>query len=168
MNTNLTNKKSVSQKVFLGIVLIALGLLIVAAKWIDFGALILVVPGLVMLIWGAFSREAGWIIPGAIVGSIGTGALVIENSGFNFSETKQGAVFLMIFAGGWFLITLLTAFFAKKTLFWALIPGVILAAVGGLLLMGQTGIAILEYSNYIWPIALVLGGGFVIFKAVKR
>ncbi len=168
METKIT-KNNTSPKIVLGAVLVLIGLLLLASQWINFGAFILVLPGLLMLLLGIFKKEAGWIIPGAIVGSIGTAALVIENTAAGvLNETGQGAVFMLIFAGGWFLITLLTKFFTAQTHFWALIPGSIIACFGVLLSLGQPGLKILELTNYIWPIALVLGGGFIIIKSIKR
>lgn len=168
METKLTKNNSV-QKILLGVVLVLIGVMLLASKWINLGAFVLILPAVVMLGLGIFNKQAGWIIPGSIVGSIGVSALVIENSkAGGLSETNQGAVFMLIFAAGWFLITLLTKFFTEETHLWALIPGGIIATFGGLLLLGQPGLKILELTNYLWPIALVVVGGFIIFKAIKR
>lgn len=169
MEINHTNKKNTVQKGFIGIALILIGIMLLVSKWVNFGAFILILPGLVMMGLGIYNKEAGWIIPGSIVGSIGTSALIIENTNAALlNETNQGAIFMLTFAAGWFLIVLLTWIFTAKPHVWALIPGGILAAFGGLLLLGQPGLSILEYSNYLWPILLVAGGVFILIKAFQR
>src|SRR5665648_1194474 len=114
MENKVMGKKNV-QKIFLGVMLMLFGVVLLAAQRVESSVLILAVPGVIMLVWGCVSREAGWIIPGAIVSSIAAGSVILMNSPVNkFSETNQAALFMLIFAGGWFLITLLTRIFTGK------------------------------------------------------
>lgn len=168
MENKIVGNKNV-QKIFLGVVLILFGVLLVAAQWVEAGVLILAVPGITMLVWGCVSREAGWIIPGSIVSSIAAGSIVLLNTPVKtFTENNQGALFMLVFAGGWFLITLLTRIFTGKAHFWAMIPGSIMAVIGGLLLGGNKGLQILEYGNYLWAVALVLVGISILVRSVRQ
>ena len=168
MENKIVGSKNV-QKSFLGFVLMLFGVLLVAAQWVESGVLILAVPGITMLVWGCVSREAGWIIPGSIVSSIAAGSVVLLNTPVNkFTENNQAALFMLVFAGGWFLITLLTRIFTGKAHFWAMIPGSIMAVIGGLLLAGNKGLQILEYGNYFWAAALVLVGISILVRSVRQ
>jgi hypothetical protein len=53
----------------------------------------------------------------------------------------------------------------RKT--WALIPGGILVVIG-LLMMFAPGGFIITYINYIWPIALIVGGGILVVRALLK
>ncbi len=81
----------------------------------------------------------------------------------NLDETGQAGVFLLGFAAGWVLITVLSIF-TGQIQWWALIPGIILAFIGGGLLAGGIWITILEWVGKLWPAALVLAGAWIIFK----
>jgi hypothetical protein len=168
MNTNLQNKSNV-QKIVLGVMLMLFGLVLIAARWIELGALVMLIPGVVMLVWGCISREAGWIIPGSIVSSIGIGATVLEKTAVSSaSETAQGATFLLIFGLGFALITLLTRVFTGTAHFWALIPGGIMAAIGAMLFFGGSEFFLLEFSNLIWAGALVIVGIVILIRALRK
>jgi hypothetical protein len=168
MENKIVGKKNV-QKIFLGVMLMLFGAVLLTAQWVDSGVLILAVPGVTMLLWGCISREAGWIIPGSIVSSIAAGSIVLLNTPVNnLPENNQAAFFMLVFACGWFLITLLTRIFTGKAHFWALIPGSIMAVIGGLLLAGNKGMQILEYGNYFWALALVLVGISILVRSVRQ
>jgi hypothetical protein len=168
MENKIVGRKNV-QKIFLGVMLMLFGAALVAAQWVETGVFVLVVPGLTMLVWGCLSREAGWIIPGSIVTSIAAGSVVLLNtSASKFTENNQAALFMLIFAAGWFMITLLTRIFTGKAHFWAMIPGSIMAVIGGLLLAGNKGMQILELSNYVWAGVLVLIGITILVKSIRQ
>jgi len=150
-----------------GAVLITIGLLllvgqIINAEW--FGLLVPAGLGLVFLLWGIVAREFGPLVPGGIMAGIGAGLILnrwvlVEPNG----ET-QGAVILLSFGAGWGLITVLSALFTHKTQSWPLIPGAILAAIGGALLAGEAGQQMLEFVGQAWPLALIAAGLYVIFR----
>ena len=100
-----------------GLVLIGIGLLVLAGNLIDLGqfkmgAYILPTISILLLLWGIISREAGPIIPGGILAGISAGIFLV--GGFGDVE-GDGGLFMLAFAGGWALITLLTAVFTKET-----------------------------------------------------
>ena len=57
MENKLSNKKN-AQKIFLGVVLVLFGLVLLAARTIESGVFVLLIPGVSMLIWGCLSKEA--------------------------------------------------------------------------------------------------------------
>jgi hypothetical protein len=46
---------------------------------------------------------------------------------------------------------------------WALYPAGILLVIGGVVLLGVENLI-----NYVWPFALLIGGGFIIYRALKH
>jgi uncharacterized membrane protein HdeD (DUF308 family) len=119
------------------------------------------------LAWGSVSHRTGWIIPGGVLTGIGLGILAMEGP-WQFPVADQNGVFLLCFAFGWFLITILTALFTC-TQWWALIPGGIMALIGGSILV-TNGAVHLEDLNLVYAIILIaIGLILVIYKGrVKK
>ena len=65
-------------------------------------------------------------------------------------------------------ITVASALFAKKTVWGTLVPAAVLAAIGGGLYFGGAFMDLLEVAGKLWPLALVIAGLAVIFKAFRR
>lgn len=151
-----------------GIALIALGLIALAAQFIDFGetAGLLIVPGLgvIFLLWGLLARQSAFLIPGGILGGIGLGILLITGPYEIANEELQGGVFMLAFAFGWFLIPILSTIFTGDNHWWALIPGGIMALIGGGLLFGGAALTVLEYLGKLWPVFLILAGLYLILR----
>lgn len=151
-----------------GVALIALGLIALAAQFIDLGetAGLLIVPGLgiIFLLWGLLTRQSGFLIPGGILGGIGLGILLITGPYEIANEELQGGVFMLAFALGWFLIPILSTIFTGDNHWWALIPGAIMALIGGGLLFGGAALTALEYLGNLWPVFLILGGLYLILR----
>lgn len=154
-----------------GSVMLVAGLLLLVAQFFTVGSWFLVALGLVFLVAGVVTRTAGWFIPGGILEGVGFGALAIE-SGLVRGDTVEGGAFLLIFALGWASIYVLTRIFTAQPLRWALIPGAILAAIGGLLLLGEVGLSTLATVSqalaYVWPLALIAAGVAVILRGRRR
>ncbi len=150
-----------------GVAFIVIGLLILAEQFLQsatIGMLFLPTLGTVFLVWGLFNRSFGLIIPGGILLGIGAGSFLASNLVLPLDGVDDGAVFLLSFAGGWFLIALLSPLTRGGYRFWPLIPGGIMAAIGLLLLTGPMGERLLSYSNYIWPLALIALGVSMIVR----
>ena len=120
-----------------GVILILFGAATLLQRWLDIGNYIVLLLGLGMLIWGSVSHRTGWIIPGGVLTGIGLGILAMQGP-WQFPAADQNGIFLLCFALGWFLITLLTALFTC-TQWWALIPGGIMALIGGGILVTNGG-----------------------------
>lgn len=143
-----------------GLILIGLGLYLFAAQFVQapwMGLLIMPALGLIFLAGGLAGRNPGLLIPGGILSGLGLGTYLVAGPLGDVSELTRGAVVLISFAAGWGLIPLLSALIGRRVL-WPLIPGGILAAVGGLLLAGTAGQAALEWAGRLWPLALIAAG----------
>lgn len=153
-----------------GWLLIAIGSGFLLFRLLDWMGLFPLVLGLGMLVLGGVTHKAGWIIPGGILGGIGLGIVTIENNLFGLPDhPAEGGGFLLAFALGWFLITLLTGLFTDETHWWALIPGSVMACLGGLVLAGERGEYVLKLAGEAWPLVLVvIGAGLLLNWYRKR
>ncbi len=144
-----------------GIILILIGAAALLGRWLNIGAYTVLLLGLAMLVWGCLVRRTGWIIPGGVLTGIGLGILAMEGP-WRFPAADKNGVFLLGFAIGWFLITVLTGIFTC-TQWWALIPGGIMAVLGGSILVTD-GTLRPEDMNLIYAGLLILGGvAFLLF-----
>ena len=151
-----------------GIALIVLGVIALVAQFVDLGEMfgLLIVPalGVIFLLWGILTRQSGLLIPGGILSGIGAGILLTAGPFDDVSGDASGGIFLLSFAAGWFLIPVLSTIFTGDNHWWALIPGGIMAVIGGALLFGGMAIAVLEFLGQIWPVFLILGGLYLILR----
>ena len=90
--------------------------------------------GVGMLALGSLLRKTAWIIPGGVLSGIGLG-IVLSEGPWKFPVARQSGLFLLCFALGWFLITLLSRFTTSRTQWWALVPGGIMTALGCIILI---------------------------------
>jgi hypothetical protein len=156
-----------------GVILICIGVFLLLAQYAKVeqaGRYFLPALGLIFLVWGAATRNVGLLIPGGIVGGIGLGAVLIEGPFAYLGDESKGGVFLLCFALGWGVITLFSALFTAKVHWWPLIPGGIMAVVGGALLASRVAPQWLTILGSIWPIALILVGLWLIirWRGVRR
>lgn len=155
-----------SSGVIAGGVLIMIGMLILVAQFTNFsGLLLLPALALVFLLWALLTRSSGLLIPGGILAGISAGALMVENI-TAVSEPADGGLFLLGFAGGWALISLLSLYTegSRHWMAWPLIPGGIMATLGALLFAGEPGLTVLQYFGQGWPIALIAIGLYLILR----
>ena len=144
-----------NQRIALGVVLILFGAATFLQRWLDIGNFIVLMLGLGMLVWGSLSHRTGWIIPGGVLSGIGMGILAMEGP-WRFPAADQNGVFLICFAFGWFLIAILTALFTCFQ-WWALIPGGIMALIGGSVLV-TNGTIRWEDLNLVYAVILIAIG----------
>ena len=150
-----------------GVVLVAIGLLVLVAQNVkteSLGLLFLPALGGIFLIAGIIGRQVGFLIPGGILTGIGVGAILEQNAMAAGNGTVQGGAFLLGFAGGWFLITVLSKIFTSHTQWWPLIPGGIMVLIGGGLLLGGAALNVLEFAGRWWPLILVAVGLVIIVR----
>ncbi|NCC31627.1 MAG: hypothetical protein EOM24_06310 [Chloroflexia bacterium] len=158
---------SKQQHVVGGMLLIGAGIALILAQFFNLGIWVLLMLGVGFTVAGIVTRQAGWFIPGGILNGIGLGVLLIE-SGMVSGEPTEGAAFLLAFALGWASITLFTRLFSDKAMLWPLIPGGIMALIGGALFLGEVGLGMLSTLNYIWPLLLVIGGLMIIVRSRQQ
>ena len=144
-----------TQRLAAGVILILFGTATLLQRWFDTGNYVVLLLGVGMLVWGSLSHCSGWIIPGGVLSRIGPGILVSEFP-WRFPIENQNGLFLLCFALGWFLITLLTALFTR-TAWWALIPGGIMALIGGGLLVTHGALGWLDL-NLVYAVILITIG----------
>ncbi|MCA9953599.1 MAG: hypothetical protein H6657_02870 [Ardenticatenaceae bacterium] len=154
-----------------GLILVALGLVLLAGQFITFdlpesmGLLVVPALGALFLVWGILTRNGGLMIPGGILSGVGWGAYAIEGPFAIWQGDSEGGVFLIFLGLGFGLVTLTTAVFTDKTHWWALIPGSIIAFVGISILFGGALLTLLTWVGKLWPLALILLGISVLLNA---
>lgn len=155
-----------------GLILVAIGVLALIGQWApgwlgsSLPALILGGMGLIFIIAGIATRESGFFIPGGILGGLGAGLALIAGP-FNASAFtgNQGGLFLIAFAAGWFLIPILSTIFGRERHLWAVIPGTIIGLVGLAVYSGGVFNDVLVWIGKLWPLALIAGGLYALYKA---
>jgi hypothetical protein len=166
-STNVTRSSDRRSAMVGGALLVAIGLLVLLAQNVQvetLGLLFLPALGGLFLIAGIVGRQAGFIIPGGILTGIGVGAIFTQSLALVANDTAQGGVFFLGLAGGWFLITVLSMLFTRNTQWWALIPGTIMALIGGALMLGGAALNVLEFAGRWWPLILVTLGLVIIVR----
>ena len=168
-NTTNDSKKPTEtrDRVTLGVMLIAIGLLIFLSQAIDLPQIeLLILSGLalIFLLWGLLTREIGLIIPGGILAGIALGVYLISGPYAGQIEENQGGIFLLAFSAGWALISLLSLFSKQGFQWWPLIPGGIIGLVGLAVMRGGAAMQLLEILGYAWPLILVGVGVYILLK----
>jgi hypothetical protein len=154
-------------RVVLGVMLIAIGLLVFLSQILDLPHIEwLVLPGLavIFLICGLITREIGLLIPGGILAGIALGVYLITGPYAGQIEENQGGIFLLAFAAGWALISLLSVISKQGFQWWPLIPGGIIGLVGLAVMRGGAALRMLEIIGYAWPLALVAVGAYLLLR----
>jgi hypothetical protein len=157
MDTNLEKKinNRRSHRIAGGVILILFGMATLLQRWFGIGNYVVLLLGLGMLGWGSVSRRTGWIIPGGVLSGIGLGILAMEGP-WRLPIENQNGLFLLCFALGWFMITILTAIFTC-TQWWALIPGGIMALIGASILVTHGALRWMDL-NLVYAVILILVG----------
>jgi hypothetical protein len=168
MNPETENKVNTRRNhgIAAGIVLILIGLATLLQRWVDVTNFIILLLGLGMLFWGSISRRTGWLIPGGVLFGIGLGILVMEGP-WQFPEVDQGGIFLVCFALGWFSITVLSALFTRLQ-WWPLIPGGIMAVIGGTILVTNGTIPWQDINMVYAAVLITVGIVLIVFRGRVR
>lgn len=156
-----------------GLILLIVGIVALIGQFVPdawgelFGTFLLLGLGIVFLAVGIMTRQGGWFIPGGILTGLGAGTGLITSPLMDSLGGDEGGWFLIVFALGWGLITLMTAIFTDETHWWALIPGGIIGLVGLSVLYGGVFMDTLEWVGKLWPLALIVAGALLLWK-VRR
>lgn len=140
-----------------GGVLTALALLILASSYFDeySGAIVLGGIGITFFIVYATSPSERWwaLIPGGVLATLAGMTIAAER----FGEFQTAGFFFL----GLALTFLLVALLARMQ--WAYWPALVLG------IMGFLGIAsLMDFANYIWAVALIIAGLFLLFRYFSR
>lgn len=150
-------------RIVAGVILIILGSAALLQRWFDIGNYVVLLLGLGFLAWGSVSHKGGLIIPGGVLTGIGLGILAMEGP-WHFPAVDQNGVFLLCFAFGWFLITALSALFTRCTMWWPLIPGGIMALIGGTILVTNGSVRWDDLNLIYAAILISIGLVLLIYK----
>ncbi len=147
-----------------GAVLILLGvaLLIGPLTGWQFTWLALPTLAVIFLAWGLIMRSFGLLIPGGILAGIALGTALMQARPGLLDGPDNGGIFLLCFAAGWGLITLLSPLTEGGFRWWPLIPGGIMAVIGTALMTGN--LYTLTWLNIAGPLLLIGLGVWVIFR----
>lgn len=157
-------------QLFGGLALIGMGLLFLLAQFVqieNFGDLVLPTLAVIFLAWGLLTRNPGLLVPGGILSGIALGTYLVTNPLADMPDKTQGGYFLLAFAGGWALITVLSLLIGHRQ-FWPLIPGGIMLVIGGALVAGGTTLDVFLNLLRLWPLALIAGGVLTLWKYFRR
>jgi hypothetical protein len=149
-----------------GLILIVIGAIALVGQFVQtawYPQLILGALAVVFLTAGLATRQNGFIIPGGILAGLSLGVLT-QQLVLDHTLDYKGGLFLLSFASGWVLISLLSLV-NGKWMAWPLIPGAILAAVGGAVMVGGSVLAALKlFGNYGWPLVLIAVGAWILLR----
>ena len=112
-------------------------------------------------------RSNGLLIPGGVLAGLAGGIYLTQNIFHNATNDFTGGMFLLAFAGGWVLITLLSLALrlfneTHCVMIWPLIPAGVLAVTGGVIMTGNT--TALDLLNKSWPLVLVVIGASILLR----
>ena len=141
-----------------GLGLLSLGVLMLVEEifaGVDWaGAIFLGGIGVSFWIIYFLNRDNWWaIIPGGVLATL---AIVAGTEPF-VSGDAGGGIFMIGLGLTFFLVALLPT--NQGRMRWAFIPGVVLLIIGVFLVT-----PLLPFVNYVWPIALILVGGYFILR----
>ena len=169
-NTNTpTSKTSDKGALTAGVMLIVIGLGLLAFRWLSLDAFFPLALGLGFITAGIITRQAGLIIPGGIIGGAGLGIVAMENNLFaQTGSPAGGGVFLVAMSLGWFLIIPLSKLFTDETQIWPIFPAGAMLLIGSLVMMGESGLRILEVLGNYWPLILVAIGAYLLIQFARQ
>jgi hypothetical protein len=152
------------------LLLIGLGALFLLEQVFNFGWLVLPVLAASFLTLGLATRQAGWLIPGGILGGLSLG-IALTDGPFRVAgagSEERGGLFLLAFALGWASISLLSKLFTREPQTWALIPGGLMALIGLAVLADQPGLQVLRWLGALWPVGLIAAGVYLLYRGRRR
>ena len=147
-----------------GLVLVAIGIVIIAAQLIPgFGQYTLLAVSVVCLIAFALTREYGYAVATGITGGLGVGVVLSSLA----SDPYDGVIFMSSFAAG-FLAVWILGLGAKprETNPWPLVPAAIFAAIAVTIVTESS--TLLQVVLAIAVVALVGGGLKAIYDSRKE
>jgi len=153
-----------------GIVLILVGVLALLSRFIpnvfglDFGILLLGGMALAFFIAGVLTQQAGWFFPAGIIGGVAVGVWATNSALMARLGLDSGAAFMLSFAAGWTLIPFAVLLFSKERHWWPFILAAIFAIIGLRVQFGGVFADMTNLLNYLWPLALIIGGALLILR----
>lgn len=122
--------------------------------------------GVIFTGWSLVAREWGLLVPGGILSGLGLG-IVLQRS-TDLSRAADSGMFLLSFAGGWLLITVLSATAFKRRVLWPLIPATVLCLLAGAQIAGTGFRQGMRYVQDFWPWAVLVLAAWLIFTRPRN
>src|SRR6266542_4165745 len=120
-----------------GVLLIAIGLVLLVAQWFDVtGAAALGAIAGVLLVMYVSSRRYGFLVPGMILGGLAIG-VGFQESGYD----PEGGIVVAGLGAGFLAIYLVDAFVAGAKRWWPLFPGALLMVDGATVLRRRVAVS---------------------------
>lgn len=117
---------------------------------------------LTFLVWGSAKKSIGLLIPGLLVGTIGTGVFNGWDTVGDVNGLRDTGIMLVWFSLGWILITVGSRILQKRFIWWPLIPGGVFAMVGSGLYIGGNPTNAAAFLQNTGSIALIILGIYLI------
>jgi hypothetical protein len=166
-----TTSWTVNPSIITGVVVIALGLVMLIATVTDsqlVGQMIVLLLGVTFLTWGVMVRHPAPLIPGCILTGLGAGIVLGQWLFTSLSAQAQGGVITLCLGLGFLLIMPTQQFVTRQsTHWWPWIPGGILSLTGFGLLLGDAGLTMLTWIGRLWPLALIGVGVTLLYRAAR-
>ncbi len=127
------------------------------------GELFFALLGLVFIFIYYSKKNIGFLIPGAILISLGCYIYLMEN----FNSSELWPMFFILLGIAFYSIYFI-ALYGKEN--WPLVVGTILMLVGLVFLTFSYGILdwrLWQYYNYLWPLLLILVGVLILIRTIK-
>jgi len=146
------------------VILIVVGVIGLVAQVVDvpanLGGWIVMLIGVGFLVAFAFTRHYGYLVPGGIMTGLGAG--IVASESLAVTDEQTGGVIVLGLGLGFLSIWAIGAIVhVDRHHWWPTIPGGILTAVGGALLIGGQAVNLLDY----WGVAIVAIGLIVLWRA---
>mgnify|MGYP000932170974 CR=1 FL=1 len=128
------------------------------------GEIFLFLLGIIFILLYYSKRNIGFLIPGAILISLGCYVFLMDN----FNSARLWPSFFVLIGIAFYFIYFL-ALYGKEN--WPLVIGTILILMGLIFLAYSYGILdlrIWQYNNYVLPLVLILVGVLLLIKKVKK
>lgn len=150
-----------------GTLLVAVGGILLAARYVKIGSapLWLLGLGVAFSLIAILGRSYASLVAGMVLLGVGAG-MVLESRGVG--GVPRASWLPLCLAAGFLGIWLLSMVLQLRHHWWPLVPAVVLALYGGIGLLGRVPAEVAELVLDWWPLALVIAGGILVFKALKK
>ncbi len=123
---------------------------------------------LVFLLAGISGRSAGLMIPAGILTGLSVGTILARVLEGKLASDVIGGLVVLSLGLGFALIVALQVIFTTWTHWWPFIPASILVLIGAALIVGGATSPVLQVLGYMWPIAVIAVGAWIVLRALTR
>jgi hypothetical protein len=150
-----------------GVLLVAVGGVLLAARYVRIGSapLWLLGLGIAFSLIAILGRSYASLVAGMILLGVGAG-MVLESRGIG--GVPHASWIPLCLAAGFFGVWLLGLVLGLQKHWWPLIPAAALAFYGGAGLVGRLPAQVAELVLDWWPLLLVLAGAVLVFQALRK